>query len=109
MEQPHLQCHSIIPVIIRAHATENTHRATTDVCLISTPMFVLRWFASQSAPRYGAVPSLEPANSLFPLLARTTDRALTSLLPSFARLPCTVTMSSIFIESRDQPKRIKLF
>ena len=38
-----------------------------------------------------------------------TDRALPVGLPSFARLPSTVTLSPIFIVLRVQPARIRPF
>src|SRR5215831_15666799 len=58
---------------------------------------------------YGFVVWLEPANSLCPVLINTIDRALPSKLPSFARVPSTVTASPIFTELGVQPARKSAF
>ena len=58
-----------------------------------------------STGRYGFVVWLEPANSLRPVLISTIDRALPSKLPSFARVPSTVTSSPMFTELGVQPAR----
>src|ERR1041385_2446515 len=54
---------------------------------------------------YGFVVWLEPANSLLPVLARIIVRALPRFVPSFARVPSTVTASPIFTELGVQPLR----
>lgn len=54
---------------------------------------------------YGFVVWLEPANSLRPVLINTIDLALPSKLPSFARVPSTVTSSPIFTELGVHPAR----
>ena len=51
---------------------------------------------------------LDAANSRVPVDS-VTERALPMLLPSFAALPSTVTMSPIFIELRVQPWRMRPF
>src|SRR5688572_18031191 len=58
---------------------------------------------------YGVTPWLEPANRRLPLAASTTVLALPVGVPSLAIAPSTITTSPIFIVSRRQPLRIRMF
>ena len=63
-----------------------------------------RVFLSLSAHCVLPSPPEDPAKTLFPSL-RVTVVALATFEPSFAKDPFTVTVSPIFREFRDQPRR----
>ena len=73
--------------------------------LNTTQGFEKNGLARQESPQ---LPGLEPAKSRVPS-PRTTVVAFALLLPSRDWLPSTVTTSPIFIEFRDQPRRISPF
>src|SRR4029450_5180175 len=58
---------------------------------------------------YGVVCWLDAANRRWPVDAIVTALALPTLLPSFALLPSTVTLSPTFIELPLQPWRLRHF